>query len=128
MAYFSARYFGGGRGSFTPPAPGLCIVRFVVFDRATPVPEAVVSAQIVKSNPTINTAILARVKHQAITNADGIADLVLVQQSEFTRGDGVYLIQVRTSTGKLLHNRYVTVPNFESVFSEALPEVLGYRA
>jgi len=114
--------FGLTAQSIDPPStPGLCTVRFIVLDAGSPVQGVRVTAELASENAMVNTALMSRALHAATTDADGIADLVMVQYASFTRG-GAYLIKATDSTGRKFHDRKVTVPSSTTAYAEDLPD------
>jgi hypothetical protein len=106
----------------TPPAtPGLCTVRVPVVDlQGNPLAGCNVSVSLEDTNPTIDSALVSRVTYSGTTGVAGYFDLVLIQLGSFTSG-GVYLLKVSDPSGKLLHQRRVTVPNVTSCYVDDLP-------
>ncbi len=102
-----------------PSSPGLCNVRFLALDRATPIPNARVTIELEESNPMVDTALLTRAQAAGVTNPSGYVDLQMVQFASFTRG-GIYRARVVDTQGRIIHDRRVKVPSVSSCYAEDL--------
>lgn len=104
----------------TPPVtPGLCNVRFLALDRATPIVGAKVYVELEELNPTVDTALISRAEYRGTTGAEGFVDLALIQFTAFTRG-GTYRVRVTDPAGRVIHDRKVRVPTVTTCYAEDL--------
>lgn len=100
--------------SITPAAGGLCTVRFYVTLNRVAQEGYRCQAKLVKPNSALNNELLSSVIDDKETAANGIAELVLVQKSQFTKpaaGDGVYEIKVAAPDGTVTHQFRAKVPD-----------------
>lgn len=104
----------------TPSSPGLCTVGFTVLLNGTAVPGATVAAALIDQNSATDGNILSLQTTTATTDANGNAELELVQLGEFTKGRGKYRIVITTSDGIEIVDEAVTIPNSSTAYFEDL--------
>lgn len=119
MTFGIGTNFGTPDAGQMPSAPGLCVVRFVVFEAGSPVEGAIVHVRLEDKNPTVSQTLLSRAEHVGYTDANGVLDVEMIQYSQFTSG-GVYRIRVSDPQGRKLHDRRVIVNDIDSMFAEDL--------
>jgi hypothetical protein len=104
-----------------PDYPAMCAVRFFVRQNSSPVVDAIATAEPVDLNVTTDDVLFDGCILRGRTNSSGYVDLVLIQSAEFTRG-GKYHIRVQNVSGKIVHDRTVTVPSVSNAYAEDLPD------
>ena len=108
-----------------PDIPGLCTVRFVVYenDGTTPIANARVEAKLDR-NVAIDSVLLTNVRSVGLTDSLGIVDLVLVQGDFIIKGSKQYSFKVWDSadldTCDPVSQFRAVIPNLTSVFAEDL--------
>lgn len=107
----------------TPPsAAGLCTVQFVVTLNKRVKSGYKVKARLLDLNSAVDATLLSLVIDQAVTDAAGVAELQLVQQGQFTKGDGRYEITVEAPDGTKTHKLKVLIPNTATAnFEDLIP-------
>jgi hypothetical protein len=103
-----------------PAAAGLCTVRFYVTLNRTAKSGYVCRARLVGKNEAAANELLSSVIERAATDATGIADLVLVQQAQFVKGDGLYEITVTAPDGTETFKVRAKMPNASTANAEDL--------
>lgn len=121
MTFGIGTNFGTPDAGQLPSAPGLCVVRFVVFDAGSPVEGAIVHVRLEAKNPTVSQALLSRAEHIGYTDASGVLDVEMIQYAQFARG-GVYRVRVSDPNGRIMHDRRVIVGDVDSMFAEDLQD------
>lgn len=97
-----------------PADPMLCLVDFYLWGDEAVIVGGKVLATIEDINAVADDYLIAKVKHKATTDENGLAQLQLIRQSAFTSG-GVYLIEAFDSSQNLLYTKRVTVPDLEHI-------------
>lgn len=109
-----------------PTIPGLCAVRFSVLKNGSPVQGAIVKVRLEGEYSVASTAIASNAEVSGITNGSGYCDIMLVQQSYFSKG-GVYQVDVydRNNQRELLYSRRVLVPDLTVATADQLIDACG---
>lgn len=102
-----------------PTPAGYCLVTFAVRHQGNPVPFAFVDVSL-EADSAINGYLLARTPVRAVTGSDGTCQIPMLQQGQFTRGNGVYLVYAHDGCGKRFMERRVVIPNQNEVNAEDL--------
>jgi len=100
-------------------------VQFFVRQQGLPIPNAVVTAQFDDMNNAVDAIILSNQLCSDVTDANGYAELQLVQIGYITKGDGLYTIRIRDSKGKQIAQKRTTIPNPTPVGTE--PDVVNFE-
>jgi hypothetical protein len=108
--------------SITAPSdPTLCTVQFRVKKGATAVSGAKCYAELQGINQASDGTVLSNDELSATTDAQGIAELELVQEGEIVKGSGLYKIRIEID-GKPVANTKVKIPNqATALFGDLLP-------
>lgn len=101
------------------PSINLCTVQFVVKAADTAVPGAVCKARLKSVNQAGPSTILSNQEESDITDANGEAELDLVQIGSVVKGSGIYRIDVEYD-GQPLANTETAIPNQSSTRFEVL--------
>lgn len=105
--------------SIDPPGdPGVCTVRFLILNNATPVEGATVEV-VLEANSVVSSALAARPKTTGTTNASGYVDIEMTQYASFTSG-GRYRVVASDENGKELYDNVVTVPTLTTCYADEL--------
>jgi len=106
--------------SITAPASAsLCTVQFRVKQSDTAVEGAVCKAKLLGINQASDGTVLSNQDLSDTTDADGIAELQLVQKGSIVKGDGLYDIRVEID-GKPVASVRTTIPNQSTKLFEDL--------
>ncbi len=97
-----------------PSAPGLCVVYCYAYRNGTPQAGMTLAATLQDRNSATDGVLLSRQVTTATTDADGYAELQLVQGSQFTHGSGVYRIELTDAYGEQVAAYEGVIPDVAS--------------
>jgi hypothetical protein len=104
-----------------PTPDGYCLVTFAVRHQGQPVPFAFVDVTL-EADSAINGYLLSRQPVRAVTGSDGTCQIPMLQQGQFTRGNGVYHVYAHDGCGQRFLDRRVMIPNTSTANAEDLQD------
>lgn len=102
-----------------PSAPDTCTVQFRVFLSGVPVQGAVCKAKLIGVNQASDGTILSNEDSSDTTDAQGVAELELVQRGAIIKGSGIYDMRVEIA-GSPVASVKAAIPNQSTVLFEDL--------